>query len=87
MTDWPRSPITGRVVLGAAAGRATFEESLPRIDARLAALGELRQRLGSLLVAHLDRLANGAPVEPIATDLVRAVDAFAGRERAADAEL
>jgi hypothetical protein len=78
--DWPRDPTTGRVVLGAAVGRTTFEETVERTDARIAYLAELRQRLGSLLVVHLDRLAYGDPVEPVAADLIRAVDAFAGRQ-------
>jgi hypothetical protein len=79
--DWPRDPTTGRVVLGAAAGRTTFEETVERSDARLAHLRSLRYELGSLLVRHLDRLANGAPVEPVAADLIRAVDAFAGHQQ------
>jgi hypothetical protein len=35
VTDWPRDPDTGRVVLGAAIGRTTFEETVKRCDARL----------------------------------------------------
>jgi hypothetical protein len=79
MSDWPRSPVTGRVVLGAAIGRTTFEETVERADIRLTELRDLRQRLGSMLVRHLDRLAWGGPVEPIAADLVRDVEAFAKR--------
>jgi hypothetical protein len=76
MTDWPRDPITGRVVLGAAIGRTTMEETIERTDARLAFLRGLRQRLGSMLVDHLDHLADGAPVEPLAAQLLRAIDTF-----------
>jgi hypothetical protein len=76
MTEWPRSPITGRVVLGARVGRTTFEETVEKADARLARLSDLRYELGALLVKHLDRLAAGDPVEPILADLI---DAFAGR--------
>jgi hypothetical protein len=72
-------------VLGAAIGRTTFEDTIERTDARLAQLAELRQRLGSMLVTQLDRLADGGPVEPIAAELVRAVEAFAQREGAPDA--
>jgi hypothetical protein len=87
LKDWPRSPVTGRVVLGAAAGRTTVAETVDRCDARLEELRQLRQRLGSMLVTHLDRLADGAPAELVAVDLVREVDCFAGRtERTADAE-
>jgi hypothetical protein len=78
MNDWPRSPITGRVVLGAAAGRTTFDETIERTDARLRELRRLRRRVGSLLVGHLDRLATGAPVEQVAAELVRAVESFTG---------
>lgn len=79
MTDWPRSPITGRVVLGAAIGRTTFAETITKTDERIAALMALRQRLGDLLVGHLDWLAYGGPAETVATELVHAVDRFAGR--------
>jgi hypothetical protein len=71
------------VVLGAAAGRTTFEETIERTDARLTGLAELRYRLANILVTHLDRLADGAPVEQTATELIRAVDAFAGRREGA----
>jgi hypothetical protein len=83
--DWPRDPITGQVVLGAAAGRTTFAETVARADDRLAELRALRRRAGSLLVKHLDRLAAGDPVEPIVADLIRDVDAFAARRKGDDA--
>lgn len=82
--DWSRSPITGRVVLGAIVGRTTFAETLKKTDARIAALTDLRQRLGSLLVSHLDWLATGAPVETVAAAVVRAVDQLAGRAEGTD---
>jgi hypothetical protein len=91
MTDWPRDPFTGCVVLGAAAGRTTFEQTVARCDARRAELRGLRQRLGDLLVTHVDRLAEVvypfddlavmAPVEPVMLDLLRAVDAFRAQLR------
>jgi hypothetical protein len=79
MSEWPRDPKTGRVVLGAAVGRTTFEETVELADARLAALRASRYRVGVLLVRHLDRLAAGDPVEPIVSELIRDVDALAGR--------
>jgi hypothetical protein len=86
--DWPRDPDTGRVVLGARVGRTTMAETVERADARLRHLQTLRYDLGTLLVAHLDRLASGAPVEPIAAELIHAVDTFAGRQEGhADAQL
>ncbi len=76
---WPLDPVTGRAVIGARAGRQTMLETVEKIDARLEYLRALRYRLGCLLVGFLDRLADGDPVEPVAIDLVRAVDRFAGR--------
>jgi hypothetical protein len=66
MREWPRDPVTGRVILGAAAGRTTMEESVRRADARLAALRSLRSSLADLLVTQLDDLAARAPTEIVA---------------------
>lgn len=62
MSDWPRSPVTGRVVLGAAAGRTTMEETVERAGQQLVLLlleaqlvaAEQRRR------AHAERLARAA---------------------------
>jgi hypothetical protein len=83
-----RDPTTGLLVLGAVAGRIRFEETVRRADARAVALRSLRQEVGSILVGHLDRLANGAPAELVVLELIRVIDALAGRhERELDAEL
>jgi hypothetical protein len=62
VNNWPRDPDTGRVVLGAAAGRTTMAETVEVADRRLASLAFAARMAArdERSRAHAERLASTA---------------------------
>ena len=74
---WPRSPITGRVVLGARVGRRTFAATVARTDAVLARLREEREGLAAALTLAADAICAGECTVDVVGDLRARLDHLA----------